>query len=151
MNTPIRQRRWPLAYDDQQSIKARLLSGVATQEMTMKKSAIVELGNVLTQAMSHVDWKGIEKHTTKGTAKRPSRDRTYLSGIPMDSLRKIYKKNKATLAKFGFQFFCVSRTPTGEVIQRNGHKIEICKRQWEVRLWLSDNNKSIIAGYIQGA
>ena len=136
--------------NDHNQIKARLLCGVVT-ETNMKKSKIVELSSILTDAMKHVDWQGIEKHMTKGTDKRASRERTYLSGIPMDSLRRIYKTNKPVLAQFGFQFFCVSRDKTGETVQRDGRKIELVNRQWEVRLWLNDNNKDVIKAYIAAA
>jgi len=107
---------------------------------------------ILTTAMSHVDWQGIEQHTTKGTAKRPSHDRTYLSGIPKDTLKRVYtKKNKPLLQRFGFQFFCLSSTPTGEFVQRKDRKVEVKRKQWEVRLWLNDNNKDVIKAYIAAA
>ena len=113
----------------------------------MKKSLRDKGTKLLTKLIKHVDWQTVEKHETKGSEKRPSRTRIYIAGIPKDSLKTVYTKhNKALLNRFGVQMHCVSQTKTGETIQRKNRKIEVVKRQWEVRLWLNDNNAEVMAG-----
>ena len=115
----------------------------------MKQSDIDEHGALLTRAIKQVGWQGVETHMTQGCTKRPSRERTYVAGIPLAGLKRIYtNKNKVLLKRFGFTFFCVGRQATGETVQRRGRKVEIVRKQWEIRLWLNDNNRQLIAGLI---
>lgn len=86
-----------------------------------------------------VEWQGVSTYTTK-----QGKEKEILTGIPLSGFWRLWASHKDELKAMGLTVNSGKSTKTGEFYVRDGIQHEKLRKQWEVIIWISNRNQTLV-------